>query len=246
MSQLILALHYSYQSFISWNDTPIVTSVSLRSITEVPFPAVSICHDINTWKWPGIVNAMDSQGYEAKSYYLNEYDWMHHLTNRLKAIDLVLKKTNRYKEANNGTSLTLAKALLPIELHEVAELLHYITFAVKSSYKLYGFFKTLVDDYFKRQLQDLSLEEKAYQLKSQLCQGQTQYINATEYCMEWSSKIDTNEVMIIFFTVLHMFYVIYCFLDQVWAMDRGLLQGRRVLTIKVQIPECNHRHCAYT
>ena len=197
MSQLILALHYSYQSFISWNDTPIVTSVSLRSITEVPFPAVSICHDINTWKWPGIVNAMDLQGYDVKSYYLNEYDWMLHLTNRLKTVDLVLKKTDRYKAANNGTSLTLAKALLPTELHEVAELLHFITYVIGSSYKLYGFFNTLVDDYLKLQLQDLSLEEKANQLQSKVCLGQTLYINATEYCVEWTAKIDTNEVRLV-------------------------------------------------
>ena len=143
LSQLFLALHYSYQSFISWNDHPIVTSVSLRSIKEVPFPAVSICHDVNSWKWPGIVNAMDLQDYEVKSYYLNHYDWMHHLTNRLKAVDIVFKKTNRYKVANNGTSLTLAKALLPKELYSVAELLHYVTFVVKRSYKLYGFFSNV-------------------------------------------------------------------------------------------------------
>ena len=196
LSQLFLALHYSYQSFISWNDHPIVTSVSLRSIKEVPFPAVSICHDVNSWKWPGIVNAMDVQDYEVKNYYFNDFHWMHQLSNGLKPIDLVFKKTQRFKAANNGTSITLAKALLPDALHEIAELLHFVTFVTGSSYRLHGFFNTLVDDYLTWQIQGLNLDEKASELQSQVCQGKTKYINATEYCIEWTSKIDNNEVRI--------------------------------------------------
>ena len=55
---LCFAVYYSHDAITSWNNAPIVTSVHLREISEVSFPSVSICHDINSWKWPGIVNAM--------------------------------------------------------------------------------------------------------------------------------------------------------------------------------------------
>ena len=62
---LLIAIYFSNESIHSWNESPIVTSVKLRSIKKVPFPAVTICHDIDAWKWSSISAAMaklDSTG----------------------------------------------------------------------------------------------------------------------------------------------------------------------------------------
>ena len=54
--QLLLTIYFIANSYIDWNETPMVTSVHERKVEKEPFPAVSLCYP-KTWKWPGILKA---------------------------------------------------------------------------------------------------------------------------------------------------------------------------------------------
>ena len=81
ISQFVIAIYFISDAIQSWNHSPIVTSVSFGDISEIPFPAISICHP-NNWKWPGLVKAMT---------YFDEYG----------DIFYIIKKLNMYENATN-------------------------------------------------------------------------------------------------------------------------------------------------
>jgi hypothetical protein len=59
ISQFLLALHFTLESFDSWNSSPVVTSVSTKPIEEVPFPAVTICPP-NNGKWMALAKVIEN------------------------------------------------------------------------------------------------------------------------------------------------------------------------------------------
>ena len=54
--QLLLTIYFIANSYVDWNETPMVTSIHERKVENEPFPAVSLCYP-KTWKWPGIIKA---------------------------------------------------------------------------------------------------------------------------------------------------------------------------------------------
>ena len=125
LSQLALAMYYSNNAITSWNDSPIVTSVKMTSIRNVQFPAVTVCYDINEWKWPGIVHAMSKQDTAnfAETYYSQDNAFI----NRVQASDLKFRKSQLYKKAiTNTTTIGFIKEILPEDLQPVGLFLHLI------------------------------------------------------------------------------------------------------------------------
>ena len=49
LSQLVLAVYFSLSAMESWSASPIVTSVSMSFIENIPFPAVTICSPNERW-----------------------------------------------------------------------------------------------------------------------------------------------------------------------------------------------------
>ena len=56
--QLALAIYYSNRAIKLWNESPIVVSVDTEQISNVKFPAVTVCHPI-TWTWASITTLLD-------------------------------------------------------------------------------------------------------------------------------------------------------------------------------------------
>ena len=57
LGQIGITIYFICDSINNWNDTPIVTTVSFEKLTsQEPFPAISLCFDHSTWKWPSIIN----------------------------------------------------------------------------------------------------------------------------------------------------------------------------------------------
>ena len=114
--QLTLAIYFSATAIRSWNEYPIVTSgkltchwffqtlifltvVGLRSIMEVPFPAVSICYQIDSWKWPGIIKAMikADETNIIEQLYLNDTFLFRSMKDQLQMGILGFKKSQKYE-----------------------------------------------------------------------------------------------------------------------------------------------------
>ena len=55
---LVFAIYFTNQSIRTWQKAPIVVSVDTKSINELAFPSISICHPWS-WTWPNIVNMLD-------------------------------------------------------------------------------------------------------------------------------------------------------------------------------------------
>ena len=58
ISQLILAIYVSLNAIKGWDESPVVVSVDTESISQVKFPAVTICHPI-TWTWASIAELLN-------------------------------------------------------------------------------------------------------------------------------------------------------------------------------------------
>ena len=70
--QLGLATYFIFDAYNDWNETPIVSSVSVKSVTNETFPAVTICY-ANDWKWPGILKASTKLIQDQNFYFPSEF-----------------------------------------------------------------------------------------------------------------------------------------------------------------------------
>ena len=197
---LCFAIYYSHDAITSWNNAPIVTSVNLREISEVPFPSVSICHDTNSWKWPGIVNAMSKldNNYTIKRFIFNDGDLYYGFKNQILGMGVfVLKKTQKVKKIKDETSKSFMETLFPKKLYNVGQLIHFISFVIAKSYEIRLFTDELVGMYYHYVLDN---QEPGIKLEEYICAWQTKHFNATELCLDWNNNnkvsfhkyLDTN------------------------------------------------------
>ena len=187
---LCFAIYYSHDAITSWNNAPIVTSVNLREISEVPFPSVSICHDTNSWKWPGIVNAMSKldNNYTIKRFILNDGDLYYGFKNQILGMGVfVLKKTQKVKKIQDETSRTFMESLFPKKLYNVGQLIHFISYVIAKRYEIMLFTEDLVGMYYHYVL-DNQDQEYGIKLEEYICAWQTKHFNATKLCLDWNNK----------------------------------------------------------
>ena len=81
---------------------------------DVPFPAVSICYQIDSWKWPGIIKAMieaDERNI-IEQLYLNDTFLFNDMKNKLQMGILGFKKSQKYESLREMTTLRLGEAIL--------------------------------------------------------------------------------------------------------------------------------------
>ena len=199
---LLIAIYFSNESIHSWNESPIVTSVKLRSIKKVPFPAVTICHDIDAWKWSSISAAMaklDSTGLISEG--VNSFHQDHYgtnvgsLQNSIIVVEVqAFRKSKEYKEGQDKTSLKYVEDVIPQELQDVAKLMHFITFGeqnVSSSWKLRDFFQACWYGFSKYKLsKNGTLDKIGSDMKDDICAGKAYSRNVTKYCLDWNETDD--------------------------------------------------------
>jgi hypothetical protein len=63
ISQLGLACYFTYMAWTSWDASPEVSSVGFKQMTEVPFPAVTICAPTEG-KWMSVAKMIEQLGVE--------------------------------------------------------------------------------------------------------------------------------------------------------------------------------------
>ena len=188
LSQLVLATYYSNNAINSWNDSPIVTSVKMTSIQNVQFPAVSVCYDINEWKWPGIVHAMSKQ--DTANFVETYYSQDNAFINRVQASDLKFRKSQLYKKAiTNTTTIGFIKEILPEDLQPVGLFLHLISY-FEPAYKLLSFIKKVAKQSYLLKIQNgkMDLSERSSSLFEIICNSG----KVTKYCSEFNSTLDIS------------------------------------------------------
>jgi hypothetical protein len=67
LSQLALAVYFTLESVDSWNSSPVVTSVTTKPISDVPFPAITICPPTNG-KWMALAKAVEALSSKKQIY----------------------------------------------------------------------------------------------------------------------------------------------------------------------------------
>ena len=114
LSQLCLALYFCNEALQSWNDSPIVTSVSLRDIKQIPFPSVTICAPNKSWKWAGISKVMSHYDLhnEVGKDIANRGTDLHELFTKIVFSRPTFEKSEEFKKVSNLTSLQIIKAQL--------------------------------------------------------------------------------------------------------------------------------------
>ena len=188
LSQLALAIYYSNNAITSWNDSPVVTSVKLTGIENIQFPAVTICYDINEWKWPGIVQAMSV--FDKDDLYSTNQNFRSKFYNKLRASDIMFKKSQEYKKAaTNATAKDFIQKILPKDLQPLGLLLHYISY-FEPSYKMYAFMKTIVKKSYDLKVENrIGLYERSSTIFDLICSGEISSL-ALKYCSEINSTLD--------------------------------------------------------
>ena len=194
LSQLALAMYYSNNANTSWNDSPIVTSVKMTSIQNIQFPSVTVCYDINQWKWPGIVQAMSKLDTEnfAENYYSYQDNTF---VSRVKASDIIFRKSQLYKKANtNTTTIGFIKEILPKDLQSIGLFLHLISY-FEPFYKISSFIGQVATQSYLLKMQNgkMDLSERSSTLFDIICSSGDESSNkALKYCSEVSPTLDTS------------------------------------------------------
>ena len=171
----------------------------------MPFPSVSICHDTNSWKWPGIVKAMTKLNTNdtIKSFFLNDQELYWSLKSQMAFGFLAFKKTSMVEEVKDKTSRIFVESLWPQEFQSVGQLVHYICFAVGQNYQIRAFTNALIDILFYFKLNNLPQQEIGTKLEEHICTWQTTYFNATEYCLDWNNDTMNNQVRLLNFLIIN-------------------------------------------
>ena len=165
--------------------------MKLQDVTQIPFPAVTLCYDINDWKWPGIVNAMvefDQTNRIGRLYKDNHQA----LTNKMTSVEHKYKKSDDYTTLLEMNHMEIIETLVTNEYQELAKLVHYVIFNEQNSTISY-IVKTYLDYIWKQQLRlklDNNPKEVAEALESKLCNVSfSYYINASQYCPSWNKGV---------------------------------------------------------
>ena len=143
---LLTAIYYSNESIQSWNDNPVVTSgeqleylyeffkrrvtlilsVKLKHIESIPSPAVSICHDIDAWKWASISSAMakfDTNNHIGQQEYA--------MTFNIKQLGTSYKKSHDYRATKNMNDVEYFMKWLPDKFRDFAKFMYFIAYRRK-------------------------------------------------------------------------------------------------------------------
>ena len=172
--------------------------MSLREISEVPFPSVSICHDINSWKWPGIVNAIArlDKNNTIRKFILND-GLLHYIYESLgiqmkRFGILAIKATKKVEKVNHATSKVFMESLFPKDLQNVGRLIHFIAYSVGDSIKIEHFVNEVIDLHYYLKMINLSAQETGLRAQEIICAWYTSRFNATELCIHWSNDNDNR------------------------------------------------------
>ena len=171
--------------------------VKLQEVTKIPFPAVTICYDINDWKWPGIVNAMvefDKTNRIGKLYNMDNA-----LIHQMEKAELAYKKSEEFTALLEMNHMDIIKAFIGKEYQQIAKFVHYVMFNEQNSTSSY-YLKQYLANVWKQQLSlkmDNKPNEVAENLESKLCNvSYIYYINASQYCPSWNKGICSDEIQV--------------------------------------------------
>ena len=80
---------------------------------EVPFPAVSICYQIDSWKWPGIIKAMieADEANIIEQLYLNDTFLFRAMKDQLQMGILGFKKSQKYESLREMSKIGFTSCL---------------------------------------------------------------------------------------------------------------------------------------
>ena len=57
LTQIGLATYFIWDAATDWENSPSVTSVSVKRVQKYAFPSVTLCFP-NTWKWPALIKIL--------------------------------------------------------------------------------------------------------------------------------------------------------------------------------------------
>ena len=60
LTQIGLAAYFIWDAATDWENSPSVTSVSVKRVQSYAFPAVTLCYP-NTWKWPALIKILSKK-----------------------------------------------------------------------------------------------------------------------------------------------------------------------------------------
>ena len=201
--QLTLAIYFSATAIRSWNEYPIVTSgmltchwffqtlifltvVGLRSIMEVPFPAVSICYQIDSWKWPGIIKAMikADETNIIEQLYLNDTFLFRSMKDQLQMGILGFKKSQKYERLKGKTTLRLGETILAEDIIDLGKLMHFICFIMSNALDIRNFLEPIEKEYLRHQF----IKSSNVNFKEFMCNWYSMNWNATILCNAWNNN----------------------------------------------------------
>ena len=73
LTQVCLTIYFIWDAATDWQQSPSVTSVSVKRAQKETFPAVTLCYP-NTWKWPGLIKVL-SQTVEKDQDFLEDLSY---------------------------------------------------------------------------------------------------------------------------------------------------------------------------
>ena len=162
---------------------------------------MSVCYDINDWKWPGIVNALtkyDKDNTIIKTILTEkkiekEFDHRDQLIIGISKMDqLTFRKGKEYSYIMENHDMTVIEKAMPKYLTKVAKLMHFIAFSHQnstSSYRLKNYLKEIWKAQLGLRLLDENLTQIGQTLENNICKeliAGSQYINLSEQCLEWN------------------------------------------------------------
>ena len=170
--------------------------VQLKEIKEIPFPAVTICYDINDWKWPGIVSSLAEFG-NNDAIANAVLDRHIYLSPRIPQMRLAFMRSKEFKSFDQNFDILFIDTIIPEELQRIAKLVHFIAFSEQSkastSYYTYQILELKIFRYvWKRQLfhtlNQTDLLRIGKLMEDDLCNmvGPGGNINITESCVIWN------------------------------------------------------------
>ena len=126
--------------------------MKLQDVTQIPFPAVTLCYDINDWKWPGIVNAMvefDKINKIGSLYKDNIYAYV--LTQKIATAELAYKHSEEYSKLLEMNHMEIIETMVAKEYQELAKFVHYAIFNEQNATSSY-YLKQYLAKVWKQQL----------------------------------------------------------------------------------------------
>ena len=169
----------------------------------VPFPAVTICHDIDFWKWTGILSSMatfDKTNIIGNTD-LSLYDFK--LEQHFSSTMSYFWKSKEYNNIEDLNDFEFIQKLFPNEFWNFAQLMHFILYKEKqkgtNNFKLRNYAKTIWKRFLhiKRKRFLSSTKDELEFLQNEICNGTTfpDSFNATQHCIEYE-EMDCNDLTI--------------------------------------------------